>query len=111
MFQIALMTIISQVDKKINNASSKVYEQEITVKLSLHHSMASKTNWTDMDSRLPELPSVIKDPLVIKYLEEFKDVTPPTGITYKQLTGNSKSFPRYENLAITLDKIYSLGIL
>ena len=60
--------------------------------------MANKANLADNDSGLPELPSVIKNSVLIEYLEEFNDVTPPTGITYSRLIDNSRSFPRYENI-------------
>jgi hypothetical protein len=49
----------------------------------------------DKECQLPEVPSIVEDATVIKYLKECAAVTPLPDTTLKELMDNSTKFPRY----------------
>lgn len=52
----------------------------------------------DKECQLPEVPSVVEDAVLIKYLKECIDMTPLPDTTLKELMDNSTQFPRYFQL-------------
>lgn len=61
----------------------------------LHHRIVDDMEVLDKESQLPEVPSIVEDATVVKYLKECEAVTPLPDTTLKELMDNSTKFPRY----------------